>query len=388
MVEQNNTILVIDGDDVLRAQYAAWLRGLGYIVYESSDGEDGVGRAQEVLPGLVVVDALAPKLDAGQLIKKMRGSAFGKDVRFIVLSVREKMREYFDLIGVDGFLEKPVSQDAFTREVREVLNCSPLGRGQGYKRVLLVGRFEECIQSMRQELETQGCHTDFVLFGDQVISKAVMFLPNIIIMESRMLDMSSNSIIRILRQMPQFKKIPILIFNYFHESELENNRIPQEELAMSLYVRTCLDEGATESLGRYEPQKFLEMVNKYLKKGTVVIVDDDEGTARILRRGLEREGYQVFAARDSKSGMDMIQRLLPSLIVLDVVMPQIDGYQLLEVLKKDARSRHIPVVMLTVKQEDADIQRALDLGAEDYVIKPFHMALFLRRIQNVLRAAK
>ncbi len=387
-MSEQKKILVVEGDSNLRQQYAGWLKECGYAVYESCDGEDGFGRAQEVLPHLVIVDALAPKLDAGQLIKKMKELAFGKEARFVVLSIREKMREYFDLIGVSGFLEKPVEREEFLQEVRDVLSGPASGRGQMYKRVLVVGRFEECIQTMRQQLETQGCHTDFVLFGDQVISKAVMFLPNVIIMESRMLDMSTSSIIRILRQMPQFKKTPILVFNYFHSTELQNTNIQQEELAMSLYVRTCLDEGATESVGRYEEKSFLERVNKYLKRGSVVAVDDDEGTARILKRGLEREGYQVFAARDAKSGMEMIQRLCPSLIVLDVVMPGIDGFQLLETLKKDARTRRVPVVMLTVKQEDADIQRALDLGAEDYMVKPFNMALFLKRIQTILDSVK
>ncbi len=381
---EQKKILVIDADLGLREQCGGWLKEAGHAVYESSDGEAGFSQAQEILPDLVIVDALAPKLDAGQLIKKLRESACGKDIRFIVLSIREKMREYFDLIGVNGFLEKPVDRGEFLQEVQDVLSRPASGQGQTYKRILVVGRFEECIQTMRQQLETQGCHTDFVLFGDQVISKAVMFLPNVIIMESRMLDMSTSSIIRILRQMPQFKKIPILIFNYFHSTELENTNIQQEELAMSLYVRTCLDEGATESLGRYEPKGFLERANKYLKKGTIVVVDDDEGMVRILKRSLEREGYQVFAAREAKSGMEMIQRISPSLIVLDIMMPQIDGCQLLETLKKDARTRHIPVVMLTVKKDDVDIQRALDLGAEDYMFKPFNMALFLKRINTVL----
>ena len=381
-------ILVVNHDEASRNTCVQWLTTAGYEVIVAADGESGYQSAEHNAPQLIVADALAPKMEGAQLLKKIKASSFGEAIKFLAISDREKMRESFDLLGAQGFLLKSATQEEFLDAVKRILDEDNGSREHVYKRVLIVGRYEDCIAQMRVQMEEEGCHTDFVLFGEQVISKAVLFLPNVIIMESRMIDMSSSSIIRILRQMPQFRKAPILIFNYFHASELQNTNIQQEELAMSLYVRACLDEGATESLGRYEPGSFLEKVNKYIRKGTVVAIDDDESTVRLLKKGLERKGFQVMAARDAQSGLELIQRVRPSVIILDVMMPGTDGYQLLDFVKSDPVLRRIPVMMLTVKNADEDIQKALDMGADDYMIKPFHISLFLKRLETILEAER
>ena len=379
-------ILLVEQDEKFRDVLLEWLVSEGHEVFSVADGEQAYQQTGELLPDLIVMDALAPKLDGTQLLKKFQETPFGPPVKMLVLSDRQKMREVFDLLGARGFLPKTTDRTEFLGEVRRILDEKAVQRDHVFKRVLLVGRYEDCIQRMRKQLDAEGCHTDFVLFGEQVISKAVLFLPNIIIMESRMIDMSSSSIIRILRQMPQFRKIPVLIFNYFHSAEIQNSSIQQEELAMSLYVRSCLDEGATGSIGRYHSDVFIEKVDKYIKKGLIVAIDDDEGMVRLLKKGLENNGYKVLAARDAHSGLKLIQRADPSLIILDVVMPGTDGFQLLDILKNDPLLRKIPVIMLTVKDADVDIQKALNLGADDYMIKPFHISLLLKRLETILEA--
>jgi len=381
-------ILLVEQEEKLRNVLCRWLESSGYQVKSVSDGQEAYGEVELFLPELIVMDALAPKLDGTQLLKKLKGTPFGPPSKILILGDRQKMGEIFDLLGAQGFLPKSVDEEAFLEEVRRILSVQAPVRNHVYKRILIVGRHEECIQRMRKQLDAEGCHTDFVLFGEQVISKAVLFLPNVIIMESRMIDMSSSSIVHILRQMPQFRKVPILIFNYFLPAEIQNSSIQQEELAMSLYVRSCLDEGGTESLGRYHPDLFLERLEKYIKKGSIVAIDDDEGTIRLLKKGLEQNGYKVLAARDGHSGLELIRRANPSLVLLDVVMPGTDGFQLLGILKNDPLLRRIPVIMLTVKNDEADVQTALDLGADDYMIKPFHMNLCLKRIQMILEAGR
>jgi len=381
-------ILLVEQEEKLQNVLLQWLESSGYRVKAVSDGEAAYTQIEHFFPELIIMDALAPRLDGMQLLKKIKGSPFGPPVKILILGDRQKMGEIFDLLGAQGFLSKTVQESAFLEEVRRILSVRAPVKNHVYKRVLIIGRHEECIQRMRTQLDAEGCHTDFVLFGEQVISKAVLFLPNVIIMESRMIDMSSSSIVHILRQMPQFRKVPILIFNYFLPAEMQNSSIQQEELAMSLYVRACLDEGATESLGRYQPDLFLERLEKYIKRGSIVAIDDDESTIRLLKKGLENNGYKVLAARDGHSGLELIRRVNPSLVLLDVVMPGTDGFQLLGILKNDPLLRRIPVIMLTVKNAEVDVQTALDLGADDYMTKPFHMNLCLKRIEMILESGR
>ncbi len=381
-------ILIVDSSQDFQDACAGMLKGQGYEVYTAGDGEKGFDIIQKTLPDLLVLDALTPVMDATQILKKIKDAGLGKDMRCIVLSDRGKMRDYFDTIGVDGFLEKPVDMEALVAKVKQVLAQVKSYERGAYKRVLVIGRSEECVMSIVSQLKAEGAHTDFVLFGSQVISKAVLFLPGVIIIESRMIDMSSHALIKIIRQMPQFKRTPILIYNYFDHFELQNTNIQQQEMALSFFVQACLDEGATESIGTYYPEALLERVGKYLKAGSIVVVDDDEGFALLMKRTLEAEGYQVFAARDAKSGLEKIKRVLPHLIILDIRMPGTDGYALLETVKKDRDIRDIPVVICTVQGEDKDIQRCLDAGADDYVIKPFYMKLFIKRLKTILNSSR
>ncbi|MEW5895734.1 MAG: response regulator [Candidatus Omnitrophota bacterium] len=387
-MSEKKRILIVDETRDFREGLSDILKNEGYQVYSAADGHEALELAKSVGPDLLITDALLPEIPGGELIKQLRDTPLGKGMFFIVLTDRKNMKDYFEAVGVDRLLIKPQNYQSILEHVRSVLvQPKPKVEVKLCKRVLVVGRYEECVQEMIRQLQAEECHTDFVLFGEQVISKAVMFLPNMIIMESRMTDMGSNSIIRILRQMPQFKKTPILIFNYFHDMELKNSNVQQEELAMSFFVRACLDEGAAESMGRYDKKVFMEKVNKYFSRGTVIIIDDDEGVLRMVGKCLENEGCQIFTAKNASDGIELIKAKRPKLVILDLIMPGIDGFELLKILKADMMTKAIPVMMLTVEGKDISIEKGLGLGADDYIIKPFNMSLLVKRVKTLLDRA-
>lgn len=117
----------------------------------------------------------------------------------------------------------------------------------------------------------------------------------------------------------------------------------------------------------------------------IVIIDDEEAMIALLKLELESEGFRVSSASDGSSALELIQKDLPRLVLLDVMMPDMDGYEVLKSLKENPRTRKIPVLMLTAKGLDPDIQKGLDLGADDYITKPFHANLLLKRIKTVLQ---
>ena len=121
-----------------------------------------------------------------------------------------------------------------------------------------------------------------------------------------------------------------------------------------------------------------------MKKNKIVVIDDERDMVQLLRIELETEGYVVSAAFDGKSGLELIQKVKPDLVLLDVMMPEMNGYEVLELLKQDPLTKAIPVVMLTAKGLENEIQKGLDLGADEYVSKPFHPGLLIKRIQTLL----
>ena len=117
----------------------------------------------------------------------------------------------------------------------------------------------------------------------------------------------------------------------------------------------------------------------------ILIVDDEARMRRFVRMNLELEGYQVTEAGNGLEALEKVRDDLPDLVLLDVMMPDLDGFETLELLREVST---VPVIMLTVKAEEEDRIRGLELGADDYVTKPFSPRELASRIRAVLRRAE
>lgn len=120
-------------------------------------------------------------------------------------------------------------------------------------------------------------------------------------------------------------------------------------------------------------------------KEKILVIDDSPDLLRIVQLCLERENYQVFTATNGKEGLQRTYNTQPDLVILDVMMPSMDGW---EVLTRLREMSDVPIMMLTAKGREVDIVRGLGLGADDYVIKPFGTAELVARVQALLRRNK
>lgn len=122
-----------------------------------------------------------------------------------------------------------------------------------------------------------------------------------------------------------------------------------------------------------------------MAKEKILVVDDEEDILELLRFNLSREGCQVFCASSGEEALRLVRSEIPDLIVLDLMLPGIDGLEVTRRLKSDPNTKHLPIVMLTAKGEEADIVTGLELGADDYVTKPFSPRILVARVKAVLR---
>ncbi|MEE2526812.1 response regulator [Hyphobacterium sp. HN65] len=121
---------------------------------------------------------------------------------------------------------------------------------------------------------------------------------------------------------------------------------------------------------------------------TILVADDDELLVGLLEHRLSAKGYNVISASDGVSALERIRAEMPDLVVLDAMMPALDGFAVLSRIKSDDEIRDIPVIMLTALSGQSDIVTALDKGAADYLVKPFLPEELLRRITRSLPAAE
>jgi len=120
------------------------------------------------------------------------------------------------------------------------------------------------------------------------------------------------------------------------------------------------------------------------KKGKILIVDDAVDTVELLKKRLRFEGYDTAEAYDGEEGLKLVAEYNPDLIILDVLMPKLDGYEVCQRLKSDENTKYIPVLMLTAKSEVADKVKGLDIGADHYLAKPFNYKELSARVRSLV----
>ena len=120
----------------------------------------------------------------------------------------------------------------------------------------------------------------------------------------------------------------------------------------------------------------------------VLVVDDEKDLLDLITYNLQRNGYDVVAAQSGNDAVNMAVKEEPDLILLDLMLPGLDGTEVARRLKSDSRTSHVPLIMLTAKGEETDVVVGLTLGADDYITKPFSMKILLARIAVVLRRAE
>jgi len=124
-----------------------------------------------------------------------------------------------------------------------------------------------------------------------------------------------------------------------------------------------------------------------MSKGRLLIVEDDFDISNMLRIYFDSQGYETIIATRGEEALEMCQRSLPNLVVLDIVLPDINGYDVCRNLRGNLRTSHIPIIFLTQKDERSDQIAGLELGADDYITKPFDLQLLMLRVEGALRRA-
>ncbi|MDR0781003.1 MAG: response regulator [Pseudomonadales bacterium] len=122
-----------------------------------------------------------------------------------------------------------------------------------------------------------------------------------------------------------------------------------------------------------------------MSRKKIVIVEDEPDILEVLSYNLKREGYDVLTAAEGSSGLALIRREIPDLVLLDLMLPGLDGIEICGSIKKDAQTQHCLIIMVTAKGEESDIVLGLGVGADDYIAKPFSPRELIARVKAVLR---
>lgn len=125
-----------------------------------------------------------------------------------------------------------------------------------------------------------------------------------------------------------------------------------------------------------------------MAKESILVIEDENNIAELVKYNLEQEGFRVESELKGDVGLEKARKTLPNLIVLDLMLPEIDGIEICKILKNNEKTSHIPIIMLTAKSEESDKIIGLELGADDYMTKPFSPRELVARVKAVLRRSQ
>jgi DNA-binding response OmpR family regulator len=120
---------------------------------------------------------------------------------------------------------------------------------------------------------------------------------------------------------------------------------------------------------------------------TVLVVDDDPVILKLLEVNFEMEGFQVVRASDGAEGLERAREVHPDIVVLDVMMPRMTGYEVAKALREDDSTAHIPIIFVTARAQSSDVERGMELGVDDYITKPFDPLDLIDRVNTLLARA-
>jgi DNA-binding response OmpR family regulator len=122
----------------------------------------------------------------------------------------------------------------------------------------------------------------------------------------------------------------------------------------------------------------------FMPPATVLVVDDDPVILKLLEVNFEMEGFQVVRAADGAEGLERAREVHPDIVILDVMMPRMTGYEVAKALREDEGTAHIPIIFVTARAQSSDVERGMELGVDDYVTKPFDPLDLIARVNTLL----
>jgi len=248
-------------------------------------------------------------------------------------------------------------------------------------KILVVDDDKGTVEAIKNILKEQNYEVITAYDGKEGIEKTKSEKPDLIILDVRMPSMNGYEFMSTLRAElgnTDEEIVPVIVFTAIDK---------MEELFR--------DEGAKGYLVKpLDPPVFLAEIREVLKKSPfehkkdlpkVLIVDDELAFNAILQTRLEFHGYNVVAAKDGEEGLEKVESEKPDIIVLDVMMPKVDGFEVCSILKKDARYNKIPIIFLSAMAQQDNFKNGKEAGADAYITKPFEPNVLITKIEELLK---
>jgi CheY-like chemotaxis protein/nitrogen-specific signal transduction histidine kinase len=367
------TVLIIDDDPMVQHLVRGHLESEEFKVFSAVDGVEGLTLAREVRPTVIVLDIHLPRLDGWTVLAELKSDPVLNQIPVIMMSVEEQRARGFSF-GACEYLVKPVEPDRLLTVVKRALLPSD---GD----VLVVDDDESTREMVSRHLRRAGYSTVEARDGEEALLRSRVISPGLVILDLIMPGVDGFEVLRTMRS--EGMRTPVIVLT-------GKTLQPDEERILRDGLARIVQKGGMAIEGVVKEAKQLLVARRVVESGRlprILYIEDSPQNRDIVRRYLS-EDYEVLEAEDGEHGIERVLRDTPDLILMDLSLPRLDGWEATRRLKANATVKHIPVIALTAHASREDQTRAVEAGCCDYLTKPIDRELLLDTIKKHLKRSK
>jgi signal transduction histidine kinase/DNA-binding response OmpR family regulator/methyl-accepting chemotaxis protein len=399
---RKHPILVIDDDPDVRYTIGQYLISKGYEVEYAEDGEKGLEKAIALQPFIITLDIMLPKKDGWNVLKKLKENPETMDIPVILVSIISDKNLGYGL-GAYEYIVKPISSEKLTHAFTKLEEAAR----KRIEKIVVVDDDETVFENFRSEFINEDVRIDYIKDSELAFSKIKETQPDLIILDLLMPNVDGITLSHKLKTHRETRDIPIIISTNDEISENEKNALnnivenitvkskghPLDVLKVvrdriklqenfELSTPTELSEGLA-----FPPMESVRFEEKSVKqeniRGEVLIVDDDPDTLFTLNEIVSSCNCNTVMVKSGRECLKILETRIPELILLDIMMPDMDGFQTLKRIRQNKAWRNIPVFAVTAKAMVEDKEIILKHGFDDYISKPVNSASMAFKIERL-----
>lgn len=396
-----NPILVIDDDSEIRYTIGQYLISKGYEVIFAEDGDTGIKMAIENQPFAITLDVMLPHRDGWSVLKELKENEQTKDIPVILVSIIGDKNVGYGL-GAFEYFVKPISAD----KLLSAFNKLEILAQKRIQKIVIVDDDELEFEKFKNEFKDEKISIEFIQDSEFAFNKIAEVQPDLIILDLMMPKIDGITLSHKLKANPKTKNIPIIISTAKDLSEDERKSLTNivEDITVKSHghpldvLKVVRDRIKMQEINdQTDPEKIkanngsvadimVEDVNEYFAQ--VLIVDDDPDTLFTINEIVQATGCKTYLAKSGIECLKILEQVHPDLILLDIMMPEMDGFQTLNNIRANNQLADIPIYAVTAKAMAGDKEIILKHGFNDYIPKPVNSTIISSKIGQLFSKIK